>query len=308
MKKITLLAFLFVFTSCVYNSPYFGGSSSFKDYYNVVAQDISIKLPGFKTCVFNPGARIVHFPMYHIPPNGLNPNDQQTFESIAKSQFQLLRTIIYYAKRGVYVFDESVASDRMNPNLMNFLKQGHAPGSYVRSDNQRFFFDERYREALNLFGKGIPKYYDFLTPTQKRYLVDTGAPFTLFYLGILPRIYKSISDKDLDIVKNQIKSPTGTLDTKNPANHYWVYSFREAKLKEEVLNLYNKNQAYQQNSTASAALILIAYGSAHDFSDEFVGYPFQSNKDFCLRWDNDQILRPNPPQQNPPQNPPPVPQ
>ena len=277
MRLLFFFSILLTLTSCQY------GNTPPHLNHAILSQSISLNNPEIKNCTFHPHSRIAHFPMIHFPENGRY--DEILFEKVAKSQFQLLRTIVAY-KGNIRVFDEHVVGNDFDEYFLGNLKRGYSQGFYTRAaDGIRFPYSERYKTAFALFGNGIPTHYEYLTQAQKRYIFDIGSSLTLFFLGLLPKIHKVISSGDWDAVKSNLIDPsTGRINSGLPNNRYWTFDFREQKLKEEVLKLYRQ---------APAGLILIAYGSAHNFSDDFQGYPFQSGT-FCVNWLNSNFPIDNP--------------
>jgi len=55
-----------------------------------------------------------------------------------------------------------------------------------------------------LFPNGFPKHFNELTEVQKDFLYEEGAAITLFYLGEIPSIYKSIHKEVSDVIDKQI--------------------------------------------------------------------------------------------------------
>ncbi len=242
-------------------------------HHQIQSQNISLYNAELKNCTFHPQSRIVHFPMYHYPVSG--NYDEIVFDQTSKSQFQLLRTILAYAPN-ISVFDESVTSDNFDQYFIDSLKRGHSKGTFSTLSGEKFHYSEMYKQAYTLFGNGIPMYYEHLSQEQKAYLFQFGASYTLFFLELIPEVHKVISTQDFNLVKANVRDPTtGQINDEDPNNAYWILHFREQKLREEVLKLYL--------NTSSNNLILIAYGANHNFSDDFLGYPFEAGT-FCLNW------------------------
>ena len=245
-------------------------------------QEIPLSLtdPSFTTCAFRPETRIAHFPMYHYPPSG-ELNDSLR-EKITKSQFQLLRTILMYHPH-IAVFDEHVTINDYGPKVFNSLQnQGKSGVTYTRHDGTIFDLQLRFNEAQSLFHAGIPQYYDQLGELQKKYLLDTGGPLTLYFLGYIPQLHKVIDYGDLRIVMNHIKSQGGAgqfFRVSSNQRDYYVYDFREEKLFYQVTTFFEINPSFN-------GLALISYGALHDMKDDFNGYPFEEGTS-CLRWDRD---------------------
>ena len=271
-KKTLLISLLFIFTNCAI------GPSSYQQgtLYQLSSRALSLSQPELRTCIFDPHYLIVHFPMFHVPPTG--QWTEPTYEKVAQSQFQLLHTIIDYSRshRRISIFDEHVSTDAYDENYFQSLSRGLASrDTYTRLDNRVFNLEERLKSAQHLFGNGIPGYYEHLSMPQKDFLFQTGASFSLYFLKEIPRLYKTIALQKLKLVEANLRDQNNQLQLEG--RDYWVFTFRELELKREVLSFLQKNHQSQR-------IIFIAYGANHDFSDEFIGYPFQSGHSFCLNW------------------------
>ena len=274
LKIAILISFLFV-TACTRGLP--EGYTQ-----RTIARNLTLmsNKPYFKTCVFDPGYSIVHFPMYHRPPNSRNISlNDSNYELVIQSQFQLLHTLLDYNRSlggSLAVFDEYIANDSYNQNYYNSLISGRAQQDiFTHLDGTSFFLTERLRTAQALFGNGFPAYYEHLTVQQKAFLWDVGASLTLYLLGELPRLYKVISTENMEWVKTQLNNDFSQASITQ--NNHLTFEFREQELQKEVNQFYRTHYNY-------TGIVFIAYGSSHDFSNEFYGYPFQSGHSFCLNW------------------------
>ena len=242
-----------------------------------LSRPLSLSDPNFRTCVFDPGYSIVHFPMHHFPSDG--HYTQEDYELVARSQFQLFHTILNYNRSqwDISLFEESVITDTYNEDYLRSLQSGQRNGDqYTRIDGRSFQIAERLQTANNLFQNGIPGYYEHLTPPQKQFLFDMGASFTLYLIGEIPRIHKVISYNQFQVAKNNLRDITGQMRV--AGNSYWIFDFREEELRKEVLSFYR--QYYHPRK-----IFFIAYGTAHSFVEEFAGLPFQSGHELCLMWE-----------------------
>ena len=255
--------------------------------YQIQSRSLSFNDPELRTCVFDPHYSVVHFPMYHEPP-ATEQSSSQVYELVAKSQFQLLHTAIDYQRslRGdLAVFDEHITSDSYDANYIQALENGLAESDTLTKLNGTVFrYSERYRRAKNLFRQGFPSHYEYLNELQKKYLSDMGASLTLYFLQEIPRIYKVISSEKMKIVKANLVG-NFAVASEVSANNYWIFTFRDRELRREIDKFYQKSPFYK-------GLVFIAYGAKHDFSDDFVGLPFQSGRDFCLRWNQPSSVLP----------------
>jgi len=104
--------------------------------------------------------------------------------------------------------------------------------------------------AKMFFPKGFPTNFHELTSLQKEFLYDQGATFTLFYLGEIPSLYKSIHRDVSDIFDNQIAE--GAYEK--------ISAPREIEAiecaKEAAINYFGKKDD---------ATVIIVFGGFHDF-------------------------------------------
>lgn len=259
-----------LFMHCAIN-PYTDGTL-----YQISSRPLSLNTPDFKTCVFDPQYSIVHFPMWHRPPdNDYNTND---FEIITRSQFQLLHTIIDYnrnSRKNLAVFDEFVTNDNFNELYLQRIESGEIDVTYENlGGGQIWKLNERIKTANNLFKNGFPQYYEYMNPLQKEFIFQMGASLTLYFLREIPKVHKTISLEQYKIVQANLKDPvTGLLNLEG--KEYWIFNVREESLRQEVTRFWSAN---------TNSLILIAYGEGHNLQPLFTGWPFQSGHGFCLNW------------------------
>ena len=277
--KISFLFFL-LFTACSL------GTYQEGTFYQIQSRSLSLYEPELRTCVFDPFYSIVHFPMYHEAP--VKQYSARDYELVTKSQFQLLHTIIdYHRSLGgrLAVFDEHITSDVYNSSYAQAIGRGLANhDTYEKINGSIYHYSERYRTAHNLFGNSFPSHYEYLNDLQKKFLYESGASLTLYLLQEIPKIYKVISPAQLDVVRanlvgNIASAPEGS------SNYYWTFTFRDMELRREVNKFYQQYPFY-------AGVVFIAYGAAHDFSDDFAGLSFESGHDFCLNWTSSRPILP----------------
>jgi len=243
----------------------------------VASRSLSTTDPNLRTCVFDPGYQIVHFPMWHAPPQNTNV-PTELFETVAKSQFQLLHTLLDYNRsyRPIAVFEESIIEDSYDEQYIQQLAQGlRERDSFTRLDGTKFFIANERRRALNLFPV-FPAFYEQMNLLQKQFLYDLGASKILYLLGELPRLYAVITPSEINLVRGQLGNNFNPENLR--ANRYWIYDFREQVLRNRILDFRNQNPSWN-------GLVFIPYGASHDFLDDFAGLPFQSGS-FCLKWNN----------------------
>ena len=267
-----LFLFLFILNSCN-----IGSRAGFQQ--EVSSRVLSLHDPNLRTCIFDPGHLVVHFPMYHNPPEVRNVSTED-FERVVRSQFQLLHTLLDYNRSyniKLAVFEESVTTDSFNEDYINQIKQNLAStDTFTRLDGTQFFIANERRRAVNLFQGGFPAVYEQMNLEQKRLLWDLGASKTLYLLEELPRIYSVIAPNEFELVRSQLGGNFSEANIQQ--NSSWVFTYREQKLRDRILFFRRQNPNWN-------GLVFIAYGRNHDFSDDFAGYPFQSGHSFCLAWD-----------------------
>ena len=266
-----LTLFFLTFTGCTIGS-YTDGTL-----YQLSSRPLSENNPDLRTCIFDPAYSIVHFPMHHYPADGHYTPQQQ--EQITQSQFQLLHTILDYSRsRSLLLFDEHITVDKYNSQYLQSLSSGQFD-EYTRVDGYAFQMAERLQTAQRSFGHGIPNYYEHLSPVQKDYLFNMGASFTAFLLGKIPRIYKVINPGHFISIRDRLLDSSGRFNFQG--KDHLVYDEREIALRTEVLNFWRSHNP--------RTIFMIAFGARHDFSNEFVGFPFQSGHNFCLNWLNQSV-------------------
>ena len=269
-----LLSFFFNFISCNVG----GLSQGYQ--YNVSSRTLSLKDSRLRTCVFDPGHSIVYFPQYHDSPSSTQIS-QEEFELVAKSQFQLLHTLLDYNRSGrsLAVFDEAVSTEIYNPALLERLKTNRDTSSYLIKTDGTIFYLAPQRERVHHLFPQFPAYYEHLNSEQKSILYDLGASLTLYLLGEVSTLYPVASELDDNTIKHQLAGDFSSANLQQ--NSYWVFDFRETILKTRILNFLNNNPNW-------AGLVFIVYGKAHVLSDDFSGFSFQSGR-HCLGWETDVV-------------------
>ena len=247
----------------------------------VASRPLSLSDPNLRTCVFDPGYSIVHFPMYHVPPQaGVVSNE--LFEKVVRSQFQLLHTLLDYNRsyRKIALFEESILTDLFTEAYIRKVQQNLASGdTFTRLDGTQFFIANERTRAVQLFQGGFPAYYEQMNVQQKRVLWDLGASLTLYLLEEIPRLYKVIALNEFEHIRSQMSDFS---DLSLQQNEHLVFRYREERLRDKVQKFYTQNPSWN-------GLVFIAYGVNHDLSDDFTGYPFQSGHSFCLGWDRQSL-------------------
>ena len=271
--KNTRILLLFLATFFIVSC---SGNITIGTVYEVQGIPLSINNQQFKNCIFNPHKRIVHYPMEHAPANGRYT--QPEYELIVRSQFQLFHTIIKYAGR-VAVFEESVNDDYYNEHTFSLLKseqRNSLSATIIKPNGSTYKVRDLYVNAWRFFGRSIPQFYEHLDNAQKDYLFVHGASLLAYFLGIVPKLHKSISPQDYKSIKDKVFDRGGNL---LPTGNYYIFDYRERALTNEVIRYYNTPEGRSK-------IALIAYGSAHNFNDDFAAFPFFERTSHCLNWKN----------------------
>ena len=238
------------------------------------SRELSLNNKNYRTCVFDSFADIVHFQMWHYPPNGYYNNNER--EEVVMSQFQLFHTLIDYSKGGreLVFFDEHITSDIYNRQTMEQILSDPDSvkfGLFERIDGSSFFITDLVDSSRNLFpNQNLPAVYEYLNEAQKDFLFDHGAGPTLYYLGIIPKIHKVISSDKLDLINQKIRDESGNIEF-NEKTKWYIFGEREDQLKIEV-------ETWRLSNSNPRALVFIAFGANHNLSQEFEAYRFQNSK------------------------------
>ncbi len=241
----------------------------------ISSRPLSLNDQNLKTCVFDPQFRIAHFPMYHYPPEGHYSKEDK--ENVAKSQFQLLHTLLDYNRsaRPLRLFDENIIHDGYNEAYFQGLLAGQSLNdTYKKIDGSHSTMGAMLTQARS-FQTGFPEFYEHLTPPQKDTLFQVGASLVLYLLGEIPQLHKVITPNSFHLAIANLRDINGNLLLKG--NDYWLFDFREEELRKEVAYFFSQNLSFR-------GIVLIAYGANHDLSNEFTGHAFQSGHKFCLDW------------------------
>lgn len=168
---------------------------------------------------------ITHVKQTHMPPAGIEVTKTEK-DDVAYSQFNVCRAII--ANPDALVVQEGL-HENYTPELV--------------SKNQNTV------RAKQVFSNGIPEHYEELNSEQKDYLARRTGPVTLFDLGILSHIYKSIGKVESDQINALIA-----------AGHFNViYAARE-----RLAIKYAKEAA--KSAAEQNVNILLVFGGVHDFA------------------------------------------
>ena len=262
-------------------------------------------------CQIPPSAKIIHYPMIHSLDEDTYhdltyPSSDERFleEAVIHSQFQLARLIERLPD--THIFSEGA-----------LLSWG--PEHFAQRDRMSYVIIEggqRVSWALpsiqKTFHRGLPERVQDLNTAQKKILFKLGGVPAAFAIGTTTAFYRVISPDENDKVQSRIQSlyneraqarksanhlldqlrespgslylkagneqmkaslreKTDDLSEINQKLNKWTFDEREAILKREVESLLSQ----------SNKKVLIAFGAAHDLSDDFKNYSFFALPEKC---------------------------
>jgi hypothetical protein len=168
--------------------------------------------------------RIIHITQQHKLPFGMKPTSE-CVESTVQSQFKVAHEI---KKHPEYpVLEEGLYENASEAKAYPF-------SGIVKM----------------IFPDGFPNTYSDLTKLQKEFLYEEGAVRTLFYLGDIKSIYKSIHKDASDTVSKEISE----------GKYEHVFMPRELEAIECA-----KEAALENFRNLDDASIFLVYGGGHDF-------------------------------------------
>lgn len=210
-------------------------------------------------CKFDRNSRILHFPQMHWRPEFRD--NPLAIDQVARSQFDLAHFLVENPE--YVVFKEGLFED-IGPKA--YADQEKDPRSLVLV-------------ARMIFPRGIPNKFDELSNLQKEFLAEIGAGLTLFYLGTIKEIHRTITPDESHRIDGAIEkkaSELGGLSSSILAQHpeisRLIFHDREMAASQEVKSFLEKK------NTDSKAKVLLVFGSAHDFSAYFTHYSFSVSR------------------------------
>ncbi len=168
--------------------------------------------------------RITHVMQDHLPVGEVEINDEALFK-VAFSQFGVMQAIL--SNPSALVLQEGLCED-YTPELL--------------SKNQNAVLVKR------VFPNGLPKQFNQLNADQKDYIARRMGSVTLFDMGLLSRVHKTIDRKQNAIVTALI------LDQKFDA----IYEHRE------LLAIQHAKLAVNDSKSANDHVLMV-FGGVHDF-------------------------------------------
>jgi|GEM_PF-2895954 len=214
--------------------------------------------PVASPCRFDASAQVVHFPQLHWPPHS-DSISPELLQPILAAQSALAQIILEHPE--FEIFSEGLSADQLasqiDPN------------------------DETVIEAHKLF----PSVHAGSTPSESfdpgalgfqagTFLARHGAVNTLFLLGVLPIVHKTLTaeegDANNDAVNARIAElPRGTPLAQDPVLKKLILSDREGYASHEILEFLKKNPARKA---------LLVFGKTHDFAPDFTSIRFARAK------------------------------
>ena len=255
----------------------------------------------FVDCQIPKGVQVVHYPMIHRKNQMISEYSgiqtpkhiDRFFNSVAVySQFHLTKFIKEY--NGGYVFWEGAVQTLSK----NDLKKG---ALILKMNHEDDSFSVSHHEILSYFPEGTPDRFEDLTASQKYMFLQAGGGLLSFILGDVDKIHRVTSEEEYEVVtsqltdvlkdygalleeiivlEEQIEQAENAQDLKKTLENKYrdfdkisekrdrvIFQDRELALQEEVEKILNTGD--QKNS-----LVIIAYGAAHELSDNFENYNF----------------------------------
>lgn len=172
--------------------------------------------------------KIIHITQLHKPPFGIKARPE-VIDSIVQSQFKVACEIKKHSDYPVLV--------------EGLYKTAHDN----RSDEESSTFSDVVKM---IFPKGFPSDFNEINSLQKEFLYEKGAVCTLFYLGEIKSIYKSIHKNSSIAIDKAISE----------GEYRQIFAPRELEAIECA-----KEAALANFHDLDSATVFLVYGSGHDF-------------------------------------------
>ena len=252
-------------------------------------------------CRIPESAQVVHYPMIHKKSQMISEYSvfqapkhiDQFFHSVAiYSQFHLTKLIKEYSNGQVF----------WEGSTQTFSTQDLGKGTLIlkmnHGDNP---FSISHHEILSYFPEGIPERFEDLTLPQKYMFLQAGGGFLSFIMGDIDKIHRVTSEEryetvitqltdvlqdygtlleEIVLLEEQIEQKENAKDLEKTLENKYrdfdkilaerdrvIFEDRELALQEEVERILN-------TSGQTDSLVIIAYGAAHELSDNFENYNF----------------------------------
>ncbi len=190
-------------------------------------------VPAFNNQNFSEKPHFIHVRQRHKLPFGISPSPY-VYESIIKSQLKVVEVVKKY-------FDCPVVLESLYENTKERLP-------------------EMVIASKMLFPNGIPSTIEELNSAQKEFLYNEGGVFTLWFLEIIPSIYKGIHKEISNLFDSQIAN--GNMNS--------VFFERE----KEAMECANEALSLQRSSNQDRSIVLVVFGRQHDFGSLCGEYGF----------------------------------
>lgn len=256
-----------------------------------------------KECRIPLGTQIVHYPMIHKKTDIFNQKENypeyldQFFDNLASySQFILTNILRNYSN--IHIFYEGLSRTFTS----DMLKKGVIT-SVIEYENNLTKITQQ--DIAALFKNGIPSRFSLLSRQQKIVISQIGGGMLAFMLGHIDQIHRVVSPEKQGPIRSQIQTsienynqimeelrPAATglqkpppspadlenkyaqLDTAQAEIEHLIFDVREQALQAEV-------ERFISQQPHSSTLVLIAYGAAHELSDNFSSSRFYELPHAC---------------------------
>lgn len=201
---------------------------------------LSISLSSFGTEAKNGHTtRYLHLPQFHTTED----NSFEEYEWIARSQFENAHQILEHPHAALIVEGITEKITRRDVKKEKLLME----------------------RARFLFPQGIPENFDDLSFSQRNFLANTGAAQTLLYLGKIHEILPAYSAKEEARIFNEVAEIRSRLNLKGKSGYHIPRIYELVFTERERLTAQSAQKAGKNYDE-----VLIIYGAAHDFSDDFL--------------------------------------
>jgi len=186
---------------------------------------------------------VLYLKQHHYVPDR---NDAAIINKVAHSQFDVAQEIL--TKPGALIFPESL-TENLNPALYQKLKAMN--GSMVGA-------------AETIFPNGMPDNFEELSAVQTEFIAELGASKTLFFLGEVDHVQRSMDPKvsqQIDAEIQQLQKQYGpdleVMVEYDPKLRYLIFEARENELYKEVQETTKKPEN-------AGKPVVVIFGGAHD--------------------------------------------
>ena len=266
-----------------------------------LVQVVEIEAGPSLDCQIPESAQVVHYPMIHRKNQMISQYSgfqhpkhiDQFFNSVAVySQFHLTKFIKEYDDGKVF----------WEGAVQTFSTKDLKKGSLVlKMDSGDDPFSISHHEILSYFPEGVPDQFEDLTTGQRYMLLQAGGGLISFIMGDIDQVHRVTSEEryettmdhltnvlqnygtllqEIIVLEEQMEQEGSAKDLKQTLENKYkdfdkiaaqkdrvIFEDREMALQEEVERVLN-------TSGQEDLLVIIAYGAAHELSDNFEDYNF----------------------------------